>query len=201
MNLNAANPPPTYVESEHSFAHEESLMKRIAARDEAAICELLELHGEMLARLVGRLLVWHSDCDDVLQEVLLSVWQRAGSYRGQGSLEGWLKKIALNRCRNHFRALSAVQRKLERFSILIGKRETDQPTPSTFSNKDDGQTPLMLALRKLDGKDRTAIVLFYLEEMPGEEVAASLGIKLETFHVRLHRARKKLKRLIEKENE
>ena len=47
--------------------------------------------------------------------------------------------------------------------------------------------------------DRTALVLFYLEEMSGEEVAAHLGIKTKSLHVRLHRARKKLKSILENE--
>ena len=85
-------------------------MVRLKTGDQAAMCELLDRHGDMLARLVGRLTAWHVDREDILQDVLLSVWQKSGSFRGNGSLEGWLKRIAVNQCRNHFRAANSIKR-------------------------------------------------------------------------------------------
>ena len=54
---------------------EERLMARLATGEEEPLKELIAIHGEMLARLVGRLTAWHADSDDVLQEVLLVVWK------------------------------------------------------------------------------------------------------------------------------
>ncbi|MFK7769176.1 MAG: RNA polymerase sigma factor [Mariniblastus sp.] len=204
VNLPSRNAQVTSLQNENAYAKEEALMQRIDSGGQVAavaIEELLQQHGEMLARLIGRLLAWHTDSDDVLQEVLLTVWKRAGSYRGSGSLEGWLKTIAINRCKNHFRKLTVLQRQLERFAILIGGQANLNEQSKTYSKSEDTQSQLSLALRKLTAKDRTAIVLFYLEEMPGNEVAEALGLKLDTFHVRLHRARKKLRHLLEEENE
>ena len=157
---------------------------------------LLGIHGESLARLVGRLTAWHADQDDILQEVLVQVWTKASSYRAEGSLEGWLKRIAVNRCRNHFRTLASWRRKIERLTMLTNSSQYEDPAVE-FDGIDDS---LRDALTSLSQDERTTVVLYYLEQMPGESVAQVMNVKLETLHVRLHRARKKLKRFLQQDS-
>ena len=52
-------------------------------------------------------------------------------------------------------------------------------------------------MAQLDPIDRMGIVLFYLEGYSGKEVASQLGIEADAFHVRIHRAKKRLKKLME----
>ena len=154
-------------------------MQRIASGDNEAFEELLNQHGAMLARLVGRILAWNSDCDDVLQDVLMTVWQRASTYRGRGSLEGWLRKMAVNQCRNRFRSMMLLKRKISQLAlILTTSRKTANDDPIYTSTKHNlaVDPELQVALGELPLDDRTAIVLYYLEEQSGEEVAATLGV-------------------------
>lgn len=168
------------------------LMERMAGGDEAALDELVAMHGHMLLRLIGRLTGWHGDIDDIFQEVLLTAWRRAHRYREQGSCEAWLKRIAVNRVKNHHRTLSRIQRKLELFADRLASFER-RPTAIL---PHEANEPMQLAMRKLKEADRTLIVLVYLEELPIVEVAELVGIKQSTLHVRLHRARERLKALI-----
>ena len=195
VNLNTTHSAAKAVPS--MVIADKQLMQQIADGDDSALIELFEMHGEMLARIVGRLTGWHADADDILQEVLLKVWKSAGSYRAEGSLEGWLKRIAVNRCRNHFRTLNAIKRMIERVGIM--RQIENKPTTSVYSTEPEPEpsTELQAALQKLNQKDRTVLVLYYLEEMPGHEIASSLDIKPETLYLRLHRARNKLKTLLE----
>lgn len=198
VDLNAVSNSADPADSRSESA-DKQLMLRLKNGDSSAMNELVECHGEMLARLIGRLTGWHADRDDILQEALVKVWQQAGSYRGEGSLEGWLKRIAVNRCKNHFRSNSAFTRMIERFKLLISPNAT--PTLDSNIEQDDSSSGLQQALQQLSPTDRTVIVLFYLEELPSEEIASLLNIKLETFHVRLHRARHKLKQIIESQGD
>jgi RNA polymerase sigma-70 factor (ECF subfamily) len=169
------------------------LMQRLHAGDEAAMQSLIETHGGMLAGMIGRLTGWHADRDDILQDVLLKVWQNAGEYKGVGALEGWLRSIAVNRCRNYFRSINSIKRLIKRFVSLGVAVSVDS---EDLAETEDAKKQLQAALQRLPQADRTVLVLFYLEEMPGEEIARMLNIKQETLHVRLHRARKKLKLVI-----
>ena len=200
VNFEAGNPAASEAQrlasknTAHTKPRELDLIRGLANGDQAAMQNLIETHGEMLSRLVGRLTGWHSDRDDILQDVLLAVWQQAKSYQGNGSFEGWLRSIAINRCRNHFRAKGALRRMIKRLTNLSRPQSTD-PDPQT--EHDETKQLLQTALAELSQPDRTVLVLFYLEEIPGAQIAELLKIKTETLHVRLHRARQKLKTLIE----
>jgi len=196
VNLNAATRISQTTDPRTS--DEFQLMTRLAGGDRPAMHDLIESHGEMLARLIGRLTSWHTDRDDILQDVLIAVWQNAGSYSGNGSLEGWLKRIAINRCKNHFRATSSVRRLIEGF-IQVSKPQ--EQIYNVGEHEDDTKSKLQQAMKKLSLADRTMLVLFYLEEMPGDELAIALNLKPETLHVRLHRARKRLKQIIEEQSD
>lgn len=178
------------------FSSDHQLMLQIANGDGAAFTKLIELHGQTIGILVGRLMGWHADCDDVLQEVFLTVWQKAGSFDGKGSLEGWLKKIAVNRCRNHFRTTNSIKRTIENFGQFLWSTNT-QKTHSFDSNALDPD--LQNAITQLPQTDRSILVLYYQEGHSGDEIARLMNIKLETLHVRLHRARKKLQKILDKQ--
>ncbi len=197
MNLNAATLISGKADSRDSS--DQQLMSRLASGDQAAMHELIKQHGEMLARLIGRLTGWNADQEDILQDVLISVWQQSNSFKGAGSLEGWLKRVAVNRCRNHFRASNSIKRMIERFALTLRPDSFTEEKLTDKSNKHDAK--LSAALQKLPQSDRTVLVLFYIEEMAGDELASLLNLKPETLHVRLHRARKKLKRLMDAQTE
>ncbi len=195
MKSNAVNPAVESARALETAVGDKAsanfrLMRSLRAGDEAAMRRLLEMHGEMLSRLVGRLTGWHADRDDILQDVLLAVWQKAGTFRESGSLESWLRSIAINRCRNYFRASSSLRRMVERlvsFGVAESAKDID------LLEVDEAKQRLQVGLQRLSQADRTVLVLFYLEENSGEEISRMLKIKQETLHTRLHRARQKLK--------
>jgi RNA polymerase sigma-70 factor (ECF subfamily) len=194
MDVDATHREPAVGKREKGQSPESHLMQRLAGGDEAAMLDLLELHGEMLARLVGRLTAWEADHEDVFQEVLLKIWQKASSYRGMGSLEGWLRRLAINRCYNHQRRKKSLRSMLAKFVEL-------RPNVHSREGSHEPSSAMRDALRQLSANDRAVLVLYYLEEMSGEEVASSLGIKAKSLHVRLHRARKKLKAILSAESD
>lgn len=153
---------------------------------------LVHRFGPRLHRLVCRLTGWSGDSDDILQEVFLAAWRKAGAFRGNGSLEGWLRRLAVNRCRNHHRARAAFARMLGRAASRSKTATVNRP-----SQEEPDLDELRAALAKLKGPDRAVLVLFYLEELSGEQVAEALGVRLEAVHVRLHRARCRLRELLQ----
>ncbi|MEZ6134924.1 MAG: RNA polymerase sigma factor [Pirellulaceae bacterium] len=167
---------------------------RMADLNEQALQEIIEVHGVMLQRLIGRLTGWHADRDDILQDVLLTVWKQADKYVERGSRDAWLRRIVLNRVRNHFRYLARMRRRL---LALVPQSVT---VPATCVQEHNNE-PLHIAIRQLSESDRLMIVLFHLEELPGEQVAELMGMKLANLHVRLHRARQRLKAILESRGE
>ncbi len=170
-----------------------TLMSRLQNGDANAMNEMVCRFGPGLNRLVGRLTGWSAESDDILQEVFLTAWRKAAAFQGSGSLEGWLRKLAVNRCRNHRRTRSAFKRMLDRFALRSKTTTADQ------LSLDESAGALRIALARLKTADRAVFVLYYLEDMSGEQVAEALGARIETIHVRLHRARLRLREIIDAE--
>lgn len=172
-----------------------ALMARLRRGDEAAMDDLVRLHGSTLNRLIRRLTGWSPDSDDILQEVLLAAWQKAGQFNGTGSLEGWLRRLAINRCRNHFRRESSFRRLLEGAEQWMRGKQIGTPTGERRHEQTSG---LQQAMLRLKPDDRTVLVLYYLEELSSRQVADLMGVSPEAVHMRLSRARAKLRELYPK---
>ena len=170
-------------------------MARIAARDQPAFESLVQNHGPRLSRLIGRLTAWHADHEDLLQETLIAVWEKAEHYDERGTLSAWLTRIAVNRVKNRFRGLGRWRSCLAGLAQLFRHERAD----SVPAVGEDGDTLLAAALQRLPHADRNVLVLYYLEELPAEQIADIEGIRLETLHVRLHHARQQLKSLLEEQ--
>ena len=195
--LFATMPAANIIRAETSPADDVALMDQIATGDEQAFTQLVDRYGQTLATTIARLTGWNRDVDDILQEVLITAWSKAGQFDGSGSLEGWLKRIAINHCRNHFRLARSLQRRIEGFAEWLGVRQIVQNKPRWHDV--DSNERVRTALSRLSTDDRTVLALYYLEEMPGEEIATLLQISVEAVHVRMHRARKRLKRILKDE--
>jgi len=83
-----------------------SLIDRVVARDPTAIAELYDRHSRLLFGLILRIVQERGEAEDVLQEVFLSVWTRASTYRpAAGPPIAWLVGIARNRAIDRLRAI------------------------------------------------------------------------------------------------
>jgi RNA polymerase sigma-70 factor (ECF subfamily) len=83
-----------------------SLIDRVVSRDPTAIAELYDRHNRLLFGLILRVLQDRGEAEDVLQEVFLSVWTRASTYRAAaGPPIAWLVGIARNRAIDRLRAI------------------------------------------------------------------------------------------------
>jgi RNA polymerase sigma-70 factor, ECF subfamily len=132
--------------------------------------------------------------DDLVQETFLRVLQNFSKVRDQAKLSSWIFRIAANLCQDYFRSPS---RKLISFE--------DNPAgelPGEFSLEkeiEQYQTSLWVQelIKLLPEPMRQVVFLCDIKEESHQEAADLLGISLENVKVRLHRARKRLKTLLE----
>jgi len=173
---------------------ERSLAQRFAEGDAAAFEAVVAIHRPRITRLVYRLLGWPADVDDMVQEVFLAALTKCRKFRGESALGTWLTVIALNKCRTHRRGLLSRWRTLRRAS----RRPVQlQSAADAAAVKDDTLAQVREAIKKLAGRDREVIVLHYLEDRGAGEMAELLKLKTNAVEVRLHRARQRLKKLLE----
>jgi RNA polymerase sigma factor (sigma-70 family) len=153
---------------------------------ESLVCR----HQAAVTRLAYRLLGWrHEAVEDVVQEVFLAALMHLDRFRGEAEVATWLTRITINCCRTLRR------RNLVRLRWLRRQRPTDT-APAGDADADTGQR-VRDAVARLPARDREVIVLRYLEQLEIGEIARLLGTKHNAVEVRLHRARTKLRTLLD----
>ncbi len=132
--------------------------------------------------------------DDLVQETFLRVLQNLAKVRDQAKLSSWIFRIATNLCQDYFRSPS---RKL----IPIEDNPAGElPGESSLEKEiEKYQTSLLVQdlIKLLPEPMRQVIFLCDIKEESQQETAEVLGITLDNLKVRLHRARKQLKAIIE----
>ena len=181
----------------HTSQCDPKFLDRLRRGESAAFDKMVELESPQLSRLVSRLLGWDSDVDDVVQSVLMDAWVNLGKFRNQSTLRTWLGGIAINKCRNVQRRRRIWNRC---FGVLVERwKSVDEMDALDSEAETEDVTRIYAAIRKLRHIDREIIVLCCLEQKPLDEVTLLLNIEKNTAEVRLHRARKRLKELLDHE--
>jgi RNA polymerase sigma-70 factor (ECF subfamily) len=121
---------------------------------------------------------------DLMQDTYVTALGRLDTYRGQGTLLSWLRAVGMRKCLDWRRRVSLRIRKLAAFA-----RENTSFASSgaeeAFPGLGDG---FQAALDRLSPRQRAALLLRELEDLPFAEIAATLGCGEPTARVHYHRA-------------
>ncbi len=161
---------------------DELLVERFSRGDESAFERIVELYSADVAALANRLLGWPGDVEDLTQDVFLAAFLGLKKFRCDCRLKTWLFTITINKCRSfrHRRLLH-----LRRLPPIPTSRDSPMNAEDLYR--------VRRAVAALPAKYREPVVLTHLQELPTEEIARILGVSKNALHVRLSRARERLK--------
>jgi len=178
-------------------------MRRIQAGDAGGLEELIARHESTLRRHLQRYVV-PADAEDLLQELWLRVWQRAGQWDGRGRLLAWLLVIATNLALNHLRArrpvvsLAALGDE-ESSETLAAASEAFVPGPQDQALWGDELNRVRSAIGLLSADKQAVLRLVRVEGRSLQEAAAALGVPVGTVKSRLHHAHRLLMEQLEED--
>jgi RNA polymerase sigma-70 factor (ECF subfamily) len=162
-------------------------------------------HAATVARWAAKLAGPGADVDDLVHEIFLVVGRRLPEFRGQAKVTTWLYRITDLVVREHrrkerFRRWFSRARHLEIESTLTAPHLT----PVEALERHQAASMTYRILDRMPDKYRNVLILFEMEELSGEEIAALTGLKLSTVWVHLHRARARfladMKRVLERQS-
>jgi len=179
------------------------LIRRIRTGDANALGELMSLHETTLRAHLQRY-VPPADADDLLQELWLRVWQRAGQWDGRGRPLAWLLAIGTNLALNHLRArrgdvsLAEIE---ERESSQTPASQADAllPGPEEQALWRDELSRVQSAIAALSPEKREALRLVRIQGQSLRQAADRLGVPIGTLKSRLHHAHRLLMEQLEEE--
>ena len=170
---------------------EAELVDRARDGDREAFGELVRRHQDTVYTLALRL-VGPDLAADVAQEALIRAWRSLPRFRGDSSLSTWLHRITVNTAWTHRRrAARHAGAELPEDVIEPG------PGPEHAGEMADLRARLTRLLHRLSPGQRAVIVLRDVSGWSLAEIAGELGITTTTAKVRLHRARRRLRSLLE----
>ncbi len=176
-----------------------AILRRIHAGDRQAFAELVTHFQRPLFGFLGRMGLPQGLAEELAQETFLRAWQNLGKFDpDQGAFSTWLFTIARNLALNEFSRASNV-----REIVLpedVPETACDRPQPPEALALAQRRQRLHAALRQLPLAERCLVALAYIQDLDLAEIARIEGCSTGAVKTRLHRARRKLYHLLEKED-
>ncbi|MEY3276297.1 MAG: polymerase sigma-E factor [Verrucomicrobiota bacterium] len=174
-----------------------SLLPGVEGGDEESSRRMVEALHPVVARIVRAHLPRRAAEEDLVQEILVKVFQRLPQYRRSVPLEHWVSRIAVNHCRNAIRAQTA--RPEWRMADLpeTQARATEEGAESRSHAAEpcaDSDSEFIVAsmLAVLEPRDRALIRWLEIDDLTVEEICARTGWSSTLVRVRAFRARRRL---------
>ncbi len=174
---------------------EQRLVKRLQEGDKTAAREFYTRYGGSLAGVCVRYIADEEDVKDVIQNALVHIFSHITDfkYRGSGSMEAWVVRIAVNESLKFLR--TKVQYELLQPDYDVIDDSEDDP-----SVRDIPPDILRKMLNRLPTGYRTVLNLYVFEGKSHQEIARLLGIKKDSSASQLLRAKSMLAQMIRKYN-
>jgi RNA polymerase sigma-70 factor (ECF subfamily) len=178
-----------------NFASDYVLASRAAAGESEALAVLYRRHFKRVHSLCLRMTANATEAEDLRQEVFVSLWRKIGTFRGEAAFATWLHRFTVNQVLMYWRKRRArPERSLEEGG-LPAKVALVAGRPKHKSVID--RIMIERAVARLSPGYRNVFRLHDVEGYEHKEVARLLGISEGTSKSQLHRARLKLRSLIE----
>ena len=131
------------------------------------------------------------EAEDVLQEGFIKVFKKLDSFRGEGSFEGWLRRIFVNTAIEQFRR--------RRYLMPVTEKEENTIEGKYFSVLDElAEKDILALVRELSPGYRTVFNMYVIEGYTHKEIGDILGISEGTSKSQLSRAKVILQDMVKK---
>lgn len=154
---------------------------------------LYQRHRPLVYSICLRMTGNVSAAEDLTQEVFIQLLRKVGSFRGESRFSSWLYRFTTNHVLMHFRK---VIRRSERFPYLEDEFVTSAGPRISIGAQLLDRIALDAALAKLPSGCRSVFLKFEIEGYNHEEIAAIFGCSVGNSKSQLHKARRKLRKLL-----
>jgi RNA polymerase sigma-70 factor (ECF subfamily) len=187
-------------------ASDGQLVQQVLAGERQSFDELVKRYQRQAVAVSYRLLGNSQDAMEVTQDAFLKAFSSLDSLQKADAFGGWLMRIVSNLSLN-FRRARKIRQQLPLDDALAGQSETQESAGGSEWMSRSGDpvhalesremgARLKEALNQLPEKQRLAIIMFTIQEMPQKQVAAALECSVEAVKWHVFQGRKKLKELL-----
>jgi len=169
---------------------DERLVELARLGDRYALGRLLARYRDRAVRAAYGMLGCREDAEDVAQEAFIRVFRALGSYEGKGKFFTWLYRIILNLCASKRRKSSSRE---------IVTDEAEVPGQRVMAEAEARNIEVWETIGRLPAQQRAALILREMDLLSYAEIAQVMGIAEGTVKYHLSEARRKFRRIWQKE--
>ena len=188
-----------------AFAIASEILERAVSGDTAALDHVLRMIRPHVERQLLRYPVSDEDRRDLLQATLMQIVRRLGSFRAESSFSTWLFRVTANealmlmRSRRRHRARVVEGLDWEELATLPSMNDNEVTQVDVGVEHRERDARVRDALKELPADYRDVVVAHYHLDLGLQEIADKLAITESAVRSRLHRARTRLRSLLEKD--
>ena len=182
----------------HTELTDTEIIKRILQGDQAIFATLVQRYQQYVFTLVLRFTDSREDAEEVSQDVFVKAYRSLADFRGDAKFSTWLYTVVRTSCITFLRKkrLDTTSIDNERTALQLENRESGF-NANTIEQK-SRHAMVNQAIRLLSPDDSQLITLFYKGEQSLEEIGKIMRLEPNTVKVKLHRARNRLRKKLEK---
>jgi len=174
----------------------DELVERAQAGEARAFEALVEAQLPRIRRYARAFAAAEHDADDLAQEALVRVYRSLRSFRWQSAFSTWLFAVVRSAFLDASKGRAATRRALEEPLRDHHGEHSGGQRPDEALDAEEERRRVWAALREVPPEFRSAVVLFDIEGLSYDEVAAIEAVAVGTVKSRLHRGRAHLRRLL-----
>ncbi len=149
---------------------------------------LYDRYKSLLFTICRRYISQYDRAEDVFAEGMVKIFKHLKDYQGNGSFEGWMKRIIVNQCLMYLRKNDVLHQASDlEFVFLAQQPKHDEKIDAQLVHK---------AIQELPPGYRTVLNLYIIEGYKHREIAELIGISINTSKSQLILAKKKLKEIL-----
>ena len=168
---------------------EDELIKGCLKRDRNAQKYLYDTYSSKMFTLCRRYIKDSMEAEDVLVTAFTKILDRIGQFKGEGSFEGWIRRIVVNEALTYLRRHRSMYLETD---LEMADREPDYNSISDHLEEED----LMKMIQELPGGYKIVFNLYAIDGYSHKEIAEQLGISENTSKSQLSRARTYLQKML-----
>ncbi len=166
------------------------LVSQVLNGSDAAVKMLIERYQKLVAHMVSRVIDSSMDREEICQDVFVKVYEKLGTFQFESKLSTWIATIAYRVAVNFAKKRKLDQVDLENISFKVG-------TEGDITAERDMSNFIHSLIDQLPVQYKTVLTLFYLEGFSYPEIMEVTGMPEGTVKNYIHRARIKLKKIVE----